>query len=102
MVMPARPVGVAVGEFLGGGVADVHDLHVEIQRLPGERVVGVHGDVLVVHGDDGDDAGAVAALGGELHAGTDVGYACEPLARDGLNEGRILPAVGLVRGDGGL
>ena len=47
MVVPARPVGVAVGEFIGGGVADGDDLDVEVKGLAGQGVVGVDGDVVV-------------------------------------------------------
>jgi hypothetical protein len=102
VVVPAGAVDVAVLELFGGGVADVLDGDVELEGDAGEGVVGVDGDLVVVHSRDGDDAAAVGGLGGELHAGLDVGDALEAVAGDALDELRVALAVALVGLDGDL
>ena len=44
MVVAAGPVHVPVLEFLGGRGAHVGDLDLEVQVLPGERMVAIEGD----------------------------------------------------------
>jgi hypothetical protein len=48
MVVAAGLVHVTVLEFLGGRGADVGDLDLEVQVLPGERMVAIEGDQIPV------------------------------------------------------
>src|SRR5690606_1008839 len=47
VIVSARAVHVAVFLFLGSGVADFRDFHVEVQDLAGQRVVAVDLHALV-------------------------------------------------------
>src|SRR5688572_28290793 len=67
-----RPMRVAMVEFLLRRVAHVDNLHVELERLTGQRVVGVDGDGVRAHCNDGDHARAVVGLGLKLSADGDL------------------------------
>lgn len=102
--MSTRTVGVTVLEFFIGGVADVADGDVEVEGLAGEGVVGVDGDAVGVHLDDGDDAGLAVGFGAELHAGLGLGDAgaLEGGAGDFLDELLLAGAVTFLGGNGDL
>src|SRR5687768_11670979 len=97
VMVPARAVGVAVADLFRGGVAHVDHLHVELQRLPRQRVVGVDADLVALDADDGDDARAGLRLRLELHAGADVLDIAEVLARHRGDELLVAVSVRLVR-----
>ena len=99
VMLPARAVGVAVVELLRGRVANLDDLHGEVQRLAGQRVVGVDRDVVLVDADDRHDARAVVRLRLELHADLDVLHAGELRAWHGLHEPGVLLPVAVLRLD---
>jgi hypothetical protein len=71
VVVAVGAVGVAVGELLGGGVADGGDLDGEVEGDAGEGVVEIEGDLVALDGGDpgGDGALAVRILGLDLDAG---------------------------------
>jgi len=72
-MMVAGAVHVAMRELLGRGISDLGNLHGEIEVLPRERMVSVHGHHVALHGGDGYHAHLPALeLRLELHPGLDV------------------------------
>ena len=63
MMMPARPVHVAVGKLFGLGVTDLGDLDVEGQLHARERVVGVDLHVVPLEPDNRHHAILPALIG---------------------------------------
>src|SRR5437867_2411842 len=88
MMMPSRPMDVAVGEFFLRGVADVDDIDIELQRHAGQGMVGIDLHRVILYGDHGDDLRARPAggLGAELHARAKLRDALEQPAGDVLDE----------------
>src|SRR4051812_27289983 len=93
MLVPTGAMHVTVGELFGSRVADVDDLDVEVERRAGERVIGVDGDVVALHVDDGDDGRAVLSLRLELHAGANVLNPGEGAARHLLNQPLVFLSI---------
>lgn len=102
VMMMAAGVDVAVGEFRRIGLAYGDDLDFEVQSLAGERMIAVHDHGVLLDFYDGEEAHAVAGLGGEAHPGLDlfgqmfagyvdhqvfIGDAVAVLGRDGDVEG---------------
>src|SRR6185437_2711985 len=81
VMMPARPVDVAVRELFGRGIANVCDFHVEVQILPGKGVVAIERHHVARDASDGDRARAVACLRTQLHTDFDVRNALQRAAR---------------------
>ena len=81
VVVTAFAMDVAVGDFLGVGLAHVDYLDLEVQALAGQRMVAVDGHVVAVDVADGDDLhAAVRSRGVELHADFQFVDAFEHLA----------------------
>jgi hypothetical protein len=64
MVMPAGAMGVAVRKLFRRGVANGNNLHIEIERLPRQCVIGVDSHCLALKAHDADNLSAV--IGGEF------------------------------------
>src|SRR4051794_12512706 len=95
--MPARPVNMAVGEFILGGFPYVDNVHIEIKRDSSQRMICINADRVALYADDCDDLRlSLRALGAELHAGLDVLDALKCLAGDFLDELVVALAVGLL------
>src|SRR3546814_3580702 len=94
VVVPALAVHVAVLQLLGGGLAHVDDLDVEMQVLAGHRMV--EGDVDHAHADllDGHRARPEVVVKHNLHARRQALFA-EVLLRHALDHAFALLAVGL-------
>src|SRR5574340_829505 len=96
--VPVRPVGVAVLQLLGRGGADVAPGYVEVEGLPGQRVVQVDHDGVALHLADDEGHGlAVLALRGELQPGPRLEASRERLARDLLQAAGVAIPVALGR-----
>ncbi|SST08247.1 Uncharacterised protein [Acinetobacter baumannii] len=92
---------VAVGDFLGVGLAHVDYLDLEVQALAGQRMVAVDGHVVAVDVADGDDLhAAVRSRGVELHADFQFVDAFEHLAGQGRDQFGAVFAIGVFRLDG--
>ena len=72
MVMSAFTVNMAVLKFFGAGITHIDDFDIEVQVLPGQRVIAVDGDGVVGDFDHGDDLHALLRLGVKLHAHFDL------------------------------
>jgi hypothetical protein len=70
VMVRVRAVGVAMGNLIGGGVADVNDRDFEVQRHAGQRMIAVNRDRLVLDRYNRHDQRlAIGSLGMELHPG---------------------------------
>ena len=97
--MPARPVHVAVRQLFLGRGANFGDLDVEVQVLPGERVVAVDRHHVALDLRHGHRADAVRRLGVELHPHLEIADAFERAPRHALDQRLVVLAVGVGRGD---
>lgn len=95
-------VGVSVVEFFGGRSADVDDADFKVERLTGQRMIGVDGDLGVAHIGDDDVARTGLRVGGEVHARLDALNTFESIARHGADELLEAFAVAFVGGYGDL
>src|SRR5690606_31436933 len=75
VMVPARPVGMPVGQFLARGGTHGKDGAAEVERLPGVGMVAVDLHLVALHRGDGVDAGFARLLAGafEAHADRNVG-----------------------------
>src|SRR5690606_18283238 len=94
VVVATRAVHVTVRQLLGGGVAHVDHVDVEVQRLAGQRVVAVDRDLAILDLGDGDDLYARRGLGLETHPGLDLFDALEHFQRHFLGQRLVPLAVG--------
>jgi len=92
-------VHVTVLELLGGGFADIDDLHIEMKSLAGKRVVRIERDILALDLDHRDDLYAVFAVRLELHAWRDLDVLAEVLFLNLEHKGFVPIAVGVFRSD---
>ena len=53
MMMSAWAVNVAVREFFAGSTSNLDNFHLEVELNAGERMVGIDGDGVKSHFDDG-------------------------------------------------
>ena len=60
-MMSARTVHVTVLHFLRGGIAHINNGHVEIQCLPGQRMIAVYGYAVGADCGDHERPGAAVA-----------------------------------------
>jgi hypothetical protein len=90
-------VGVTVGQLLGGRFAHLEDLDLEVQRLPGQWMVGVDVDVELADLDHGRLAGAVVGLVGDHLARLRSLAAEQPLDWHALRRQVLVRAVALFR-----
>ena len=81
MVVTTLAVDVAVRELFFARVTHAGDLDGEMQRLPGQRVVPVDGDIVAFDLGDGDVDAALVVTALELHARLQVFHALERGAR---------------------
>ncbi len=86
-------------EFLGAGITNADDLYVEMQRLPGQRMIGINRNVLVIdiHYAHHVDAAWRACL--KLHADFDLVQATKIGAGNRLDELGIVLAIGFLGAD---
>lgn len=96
MVVATFAVDVAVRQFFFARLADVGDLDGEVQRLAGERVVAVDGDVVALDLAHGHVDGALVVAALELHARLEVFHALECRARHHLDQFRVARAVAFL------
>src|SRR4030095_2071343 len=97
MMMSARPMHVAVRELLAGGLANVRDLDVEVERFARKWMVHVHGDHVALQAHDRRDTRLAArSLCLELHARRDL-VAAERSTRHLLDEFLVALAVTVGR-----
>jgi hypothetical protein len=89
VIVTAGAVHVTVRELLGGRVANVDDLDLEVQRLTGERMVAVDLRIVALHGFDDEHVRAGARL--ELNARPDA-----RLAAGQLPHGHVSDQAGLM------
>src|SRR5215212_2265229 len=99
VVMPAGTVYVAVRQLFFGRGPYLGDLDVEVEVLPGERVIAVDRDHVTDDMRDRNGAHAVGRLRVELHADLDIADALERTARDALDQGLVELTVGVGGGD---
>ena len=72
-------------DFLGSGLADVHDAYIEVEVNVGQRVIAVYRDTGILNpGYRDHHSMTLRALGVELHANLDFDIFREHLARDFL------------------
>ena len=99
--MTTFTVDMAVGHFFGAGVANVHDLHFEVQTLTSQWMVAVNGHVVAIQVTNGHDLHAAVRAGGvELHADFEFVDAFEHAAAQGADQFSGVFAVGIFRLDG--
>lgn len=89
---------VAVLDLFGRRFADIGDIHVEMQYLARQRVVGVNGNVFVVYRFYNHQLYlAASTLCLKLHANFDLLNALESIAGNRLNQLGVQFAVGFSR-----
>ncbi|HTL29812.1 MAG TPA: hypothetical protein VL282_11340 [Tepidisphaeraceae bacterium] len=96
VMMPARAMHMSMAQLFRGCVAHFHDLYIEIQRLAREGMIRVDRHIVGIDAHHRHHACLSAALGLELHADRDV-LRGEAIARNGLNQLRILHAIPFLR-----
>src|SRR5690606_30648187 len=101
-IVPAGPSGsarrcAAGALFVLGRLAHVEHAHVEVQGLPGQRVVAVDAHAVAVDLDHGDQQWAAFGAGFELHARLHLLHALERLPRQVLDQRLVAHAVALLR-----
>ena len=75
MMMPTRPVDMAVGYFVFGGQPYANDLHLKIQGFPCQGMIAVYRYVIAFNAQDGNDASTGISCRMELHARFQFVYA---------------------------
>ena len=99
MMMPTGSMHMAVLDFLVGCIAHFDNFDGEMQGLASQRMVAIHSDFIAIDlGNDYGD-GALAGLGLELHADSEVGDAVERRARHDLHEFVDIVAISVLRSD---
>ncbi len=68
MMMPSGAVHVAVSDFVFRCTPDIQNLYLEVEFDAGQRVIGIHGDLIKTNVGNGND---FAAVGLKLHANLD-------------------------------
>ena len=79
MMMPMRPMDMAVGNFLLRGRANFQHMHTKAQRLAGQWVVAVQNNFVALDLDDGKGAGltvgiAPLKLAANFDTGRELGF----------------------------
>lgn len=94
--MPARPVHVAMRQFDRRRGADFHDLDIEGECHAGERMISVHGDVIVLDFCDRDDGLPLRTFGMKLLPDRDI-RAFELRARHAGDQRVVARAIAFFR-----
>ena len=94
-MMPARAVHMPVLHFLGCGCPHVDDLHVEMQRLVGERMVSVQCHHVAHDGRHREHTHAAVGARLELHALADLARVRQRAPRHPLDQCLIAYAIAL-------
>src|SRR5678815_467174 len=90
VVVPARAVYVAVGQLFLGRSPHLGNLDVEIQVLPGKRMIGVDRHHVADDLRHRDRPHAVRRLRVQLHPHVDVADALEGTPRNALDQGLVV------------
>ena len=93
MVVTARPVHMTMREFFLAGRTHIGHFDVEVQGLPGQRMVTVDMHGLAIDLGHGHIDHALRTLTLELHAGLNVLHTLERFARQFLHQFRVMHAV---------
>ena len=72
MMMTTRTMYMAVCQFFVCGSAYPDNVHIEVQCLASERVVGIHRDVFRIHRGHRDGVLSVFCFRMEAHSGLDL------------------------------
>src|SRR5262245_60495293 len=102
VVVAARPVHVAVRDFLVRRLAHLLDLDREAERAARERVVAVHRHEVALDLDDRHEARALRPVRAHLHAGREGLAAAEAVARHDLHQALVARPVALLGRHGHL
>src|SRR5262245_3428395 len=100
MVVAARPVHVAVRDFLVRRLPHLLDLDREVERPARERVVAVHRHEIALDLHDRHEARPLRTARAHLHAGREALAPAEPVARDHLYQALVARAVAMLWRDG--